>query len=79
VLEIKCPFICRNKKPEHYATTKTSCVDMDENGNLRLKAQHNYMYQVQGQMKVLDVDWCDFVVWTKKGLHVERITYDSKF
>ena len=52
---------------------------MDENGNLRLKAQHNYMYQVQRQMKVLDVDWCDFVVWTKKGLHVERITYDSKF
>ena len=26
VLEIKYPFICRNEKPEHYATTKTSCA-----------------------------------------------------
>lgn len=37
------------------------------------------MYQVMGKMKVLNVEWCDFVLWTKKGIHVERIVFDTKF
>ena len=37
------------------------------------------MYQIMGQMKILDLDWCDFVIWTKKGLNVQRIVFDKAF
>ena len=30
-------------------------------------------------MVVVGVDWCDFVVYMPKGLHVERIVSDDEF
>lgn len=35
------------------------------------------MFQVQGQMALYEVQWADFVVWTTKGISVERITFDE--
>lgn len=58
---------------------KSACVTKTESGELQLNAQHNYMFQIMGQMKVLDLDWCDFVVWTKKGISVERIRFNPDF
>ena len=46
---------------------------------LRLKRKHNYFYQVQGLMAITGRPWCDFVVWTPKGLSVERISFDVEF
>ena len=34
------------------------------------------MYQIQGQMGVCQLPLADFVIWTKKGISVERITFD---
>ena len=36
------------------------------------------MYQIQGQMAVCDVGWVVFVVWTKKGMSVQRIEQNKK-
>ena len=33
------------------------------------------MYQVQGQLGVYELNWVDFVVWTKKGISVQRIKF----
>ena len=30
-------------------------------------------------MAITERTWCDFVVYTEKGVSVERITYDSDF
>ena len=40
---------------------------------IHLKKNHNYYYQVQGQIAVLNMPWCDFVVWTTQDMHIERI------
>ena len=36
-------------------------------------------YQVQTQLNVCNLPYCDFVVWTEGGSAVERITVDSTF
>ena len=46
---------------------------------LELSRTHNYYYQVQGQMAITGRPWCDFVVWTPKGMSVERILFDNDF
>ena len=78
-LEIKCPFNGRKTIPKECVTLKNFCCHLNENEDLRLKEDHNYMFQVMGQMKILSLNWCDFVIWTKKGFHVERIHYDEEF
>ena len=37
------------------------------------------MYQVMGQMAVLEVQWVDFVIWNKKGINVQRIQFVEEF
>ena len=45
----------------------------------RLKRDHAYYAQVQGQMGVTRAKWCDFIVYTGKGLYIERIPFDATF
>ena len=50
-------------------------------GHLRLKQTHPYYHQVQLQLYV-GVDlyaWCDFCVYTTKGVAVERISLDTSW
>ena len=44
-----------------------------------LKRDNPYYAQVQGQMGVTGTRWCDFIVYTRKGLYVQRIPFDSQF
>ena len=46
---------------------------------MKLKHNDKYYYQVQGVMAITKRRWCDFVVWTPKGISIERIDYDSGF
>ena len=78
LLEIKCPYKWRDCTPEEAAKDPQFCCKL-VNGNLKLKEKHSYYYQVQGQMAIAKFQWCDFVVWTLKGIHVERIKFDLKF
>ena len=83
LVEIKCPYTSRNLTPLQAAEAKgffCSC-EVDVNGAklLKLKKKHNYYCQVEGQMAITQRTWCDFVVYTEKGLSVECIYYDSDF
>ena len=42
-------------------------------GDFKLCKKHNYYLQVQGQMAVMELSYCDFG-WTPCGLFVERIS-----
>ena len=42
-----------------------------------LKRNHAYFYQIRGSMATLQLQWCDFVVYTKNYLFIERINFDS--
>ena len=49
------------------------------NGRCKLKKKHAYYTQVQGQMGVSGAKWCDFIVYTKKGISLERIPFDAAY
>ena len=76
LLEIKNPYsvldeVCR---------VSSFCLELNKEKNAsQLKRIHSYYFQVQCQLYCIDVQWCDFVVRTKIGLHVERIYNDSKW
>ena len=42
-----------------------------------LRRNHNYYYQVIGQIALSKAEFCDFVVWTEVDIHIERIVPDS--
>lgn len=63
--------------PEECATDKHFYC-MLEDGKLKLKTDHNYMFQIQGQLAISEKPWVDFVVWTKKGISIERISFNDE-
>lgn len=81
--EAKCPFSFRHQTPFEAAKSSTFCCEISTNADglqcLQLKRTHPYFCQVQGQMAITERHWCDFIVYTGKGLHVERIRFDSTF
>ena len=77
VVEVKCPFSCRDKSFSEAVNEKTFCL---AEGTFFLKKDHAYFFQVQMQMKLCQVKFCDFVVWGKDGPYLtQRIKYDEEF
>ena len=53
---------------------------VDDNGSLKLKEDHKYCYQVQLQMKLCQVQYCDFVDWREDDeIFHQRISLNSSF
>ena len=70
LLEIKCPrkdsvLECKYLKPIP--------------GGLLLDRKHEYYTQVQAQLAVTGLPWCDFFVWNKNDHHLETIYFDPAF
>ena len=78
IVEIKCPYTFRNLKPEEACRDpKFFCSLVD--GKPTLKKDQNYYFQIQGQLDICGLPWCDFVVFFQKGLIIERILFDQEF
>ena len=76
--EVKCP------ETKYLVTPLDACSDsnffMEEvDGKPKLKRTHKYYSQVQGLMGVTGAKWRDFVVYTSKGMSIERIPFDPQF
>lgn len=79
VLEIKCPFSCRDKSFAEAATTNSRFFLTENDGVFTLKRNHAYYYQIQLQMKLCETTFGDFIVWREGDLIVERIYIDDSF
>lgn len=77
LLEIKCPYKYRDSTPEQACENSDFCCTIVDNV-ITLKKDHIYYMQIQGQIALSKVLWCDFVVFTQMGLHVSRIEYDEQ-
>ena len=80
--EIKCPYSFRNQTPFQAAESERFCCTLEKSNDtqyLKLKRSHNYFCQVQGQMAITERMWCDFVIYTEKGMSIERIQFDLDF
>lgn len=49
------------------------------NGELKLRKSHEYYYQIQGQLGLTGMQWCDLMVLCKDDWHIERIYFDEDF
>ena len=85
-LEIKCPYsikgtVITEREVEELLEYKDFCLERTEQGP-QLKRGHPYYAQVQGEMAIMEVSWCDFVVWTNASqgnCFIERIQFDASF
>ena len=51
-LEVKNPFTHRNLSISQLASQPTSCLTLTSSGEIKLKSNHDYFYQVQAQILV---------------------------
>ena len=74
LLEIKCPDV-----KSVLEVTDGSLKRDSVTGQLALNKKHMYYSQVQMQLAVTGLSWCDFFVWTETDgdFHLERIKFDS--
>lgn len=68
LIEIKCPNV----------KSYVDCPYLQmKSGKLELKKTHAYYWQVQGQMLITGMNWCDFVVSAEEDILIQRIYTDS--
>ena len=83
MIEVKCPHCAKDMQVTDAASNITNfCLAKDSTGEIKLKRDHAYYYQVQMQLFVTDKPYCDFILWTEKdgqAPYVERITPDLVF
>jgi len=69
VLEIKWPYCLKAAD----ATISDLVYLDDQDGQNRLKKEHQYYYQVQTQLMCTELPYADFFVWSSKDFHMERM------
>ncbi|XP_069125296.1 uncharacterized protein [Argopecten irradians] len=88
ILEIKCPYSLKGQ-PINLMEVQdivnlndpSFCLTQGSNGP-ELRKDHEYYAQVQGEMGIIGLPWCDFVVWTGaecNNIFVERVQFDVEF
>ena len=80
LIEVKC----LGKKEYQVTHPKDRCTDENfyvslSGDEYKLKTAHKHYKQVQGQMALAGVSWCDFLVYSDVGMLIIRINYDSDF
>ena len=78
IAEFKCPYTKADKTSEEMCREKTFYLHL-VNGTPCLNRDHLYYHQVQLQLYVTrhTAQWCDFCVYSMKGVTVERIWPDK--
>lgn len=79
ICEVKCPDSLRDCDPNQVDNSSHPFLIVDDLYNVNLSALHKHYFQVQTQMFVAKAVYGDFVVWTEKGLYIERIFPDILF
>ncbi|XP_069105993.1 uncharacterized protein [Argopecten irradians] len=77
LVEVKCPYRGRHSVID--VNTDFPFLVKDEHGNMHLKSNHNYYYQIQGQLNIYKKQKCFFVVYTFTDIFVEEIYADNSF
>lgn len=73
----KVTWTHREKTIKEFAVVQGTCFHVS-NGKVELKNTHEYFYQVQTMMAVLNVPYLDFIMLTSVDEHLERIDFDRE-
>ena len=63
--EVKCPHTKFNVTPLDACSDPDFFMEKIDENHCRLKRNHAYYAQVQGQMGITGAKWCDFIVYTR--------------
>lgn len=75
LVEVKCPYSIRN---EMISPSNLSSLEQTPEG-VRLKKSSNYYFQVIGQLQLVQLSRCYFIVYTHVDLFVQLIDADDDF
>lgn len=79
-VEIKCPYRLKDgMELKEFVRLGNCFLYADSEEKFHLKKSHEYYFQIQLQMFVSETKYCDFIVWSKHYLHIERIYIDECF
>jgi len=80
IAEFKCPYSKADIDP-HEACEDQSFYCSLINNKLHLKREHSYYHQIQLQLYVCGdkAAFCDFCIYTLKGVLVERVVQDKQW
>ena len=85
-IEIKCPHgidktITIQMSPGDIAREfgDKFFMKIGDDSNLHLPSDHQYYTQIQGEMAIIGVEWCDFVVYSNGCVIVDRILADLDY
>lgn len=67
IIEIKCPYSAKDFSPNDAQKLNKLKYMEKESEKLILKKNHNYYFQVQGQLHITKRNVCYFIIWTPKG------------
>ncbi|KAL1479807.1 hypothetical protein MTO96_051564 [Rhipicephalus appendiculatus] len=76
ILEVKCPYSLKGKSAVEIGDM--DCMKRDSQGIYRLDRNHDYYYQVLGQMALSHVHWAHFIVFSEKVIIIDRIKFFSR-
>lgn len=79
--EVKCSYKYQNESPTSEAALADKHYSLKKNmsNEISLSRSHKYYAQVQAQLAICSLSYCDFVSWTTKGMFVERINRDPHY
>ena len=65
LVEIKCPYKYKDVHPTALVALSDPGYCLKESsGVVTLSQNHTYYHQIQAQMSICDIDYCDFICWT---------------
>ena len=75
LLELKCPYTKQDILPKEACQDPNFYCSLSDDGSITLKRAHAYYHQIQLQLYVSSdtYKWCDFCVYTMKGILIDQI------
>uniref|UniRef100_A0A1B6E7F7 YqaJ viral recombinase domain-containing protein n=1 Tax=Clastoptera arizonana TaxID=38151 RepID=A0A1B6E7F7_9HEMI len=75
IVEIKCPSSAKNMTPEEAILAKKFTFwKVTKTGEIgSVNENHNFYFQIQGQLLITHRKYCEFALWTPKGLKLQHI------
>ena len=65
LVEIKCPYKYKDVHPTALvALSDPGYCLIESSGVVTLSQNHTYYHQIQAQMNICDIHYCDFICWT---------------
>merc|ERR1712082_378864 len=79
LLEIKCPFAAKDMTVAQAVESVKDFYIVKEGETFVISKTHQCYSQIQGQLLLSGLEFCDFVLYTKKDVVFDRVHRDTEF